>query len=212
MKKLLTGGIGNGFHNNGKSGLKAIDLFAEVPFQHELQFLYDNLELKIGHLDRKAITITSSTMGEGSSTLAAYYALQLARGHFHPVNGANGSSGEATRDVLLIDANFRHPSIHDLFDIENRIGFADLLRKKVEMRNCITYLEHANLNIITTGQDANRSIKEFNSEALKNVMSQLREHFAYIIIDSAPVLSNLDTIAMTQLTNGLALVVRAETT
>mgnify|MGYP006293756765 CR=1 FL=1 len=212
FKKLLIGGTGNGVHNNGRPNLSAVDLFSNVPFQNELQFLFDNLELKIGHLRQKTITVSSSTLGEGSSTLAAYYGLQLARGHIHPATTNNGVLRDSSRDVLLIDANFRHPSLHSLFNIENSTGFAELLQKKADLKDCIFYLDDINLNIMTTGQSMNHSIKEFNSEIVKDVIKQIRENFSYVIIDSAPILSNPDTLVLTQLTDGLILIVRAETT
>ncbi len=211
-KKLLIGGIRNGVHNNGLPNLSAVNLFSKGAFQDELQFLYDNLELKLGHLDQKIITVTSSTGREGSSTLASYYALQLARGQIQPATANNGDSRDSSRDVLVIDANFRHPSLHGLFNIENAIGFTEMLQKKAALQECVFYLEDINLNIMTTGQGINHSIKEFNSEILKNVIDQIRKHFTYVIIDSAPILSNPDTLALTQLTDGLVLIVRAETT
>lgn len=212
LKKLRIGGIRNEVHNNGQNDLSVVDLFSNVPFPNELQFLYDNLELKIGHLAQKTIIISSSTLREGSSTLAAYYGLQLAIGHIHPATSNNGHSRDSSRDVLLIDANFRHPSLHTLFNIENSIGFAELLQNKAALKECIFYREDINLNIMTTGQGMNHPIKEFNSEILKNLIKQIRENFSYVIIDSAPILTNRDTLVLTQLTDGLVLTVRAENT
>lgn len=59
----------------------------------------------------KTISVTSALPGEGKTITALNLAMTLARNH----------------RVLLIDVNFRHPSLHHIFGIPASPGFSDLI-------------------------------------------------------------------------------------
>ena len=59
--------------------------------------------------------ITSPRYGEGKSTITVNLAVSIAQ------------KGEK---VLVIDANLRTPTIHEIFGVENTIGLTDILNEK----------------------------------------------------------------------------------
>ena len=63
----------------------------------------------------RALLFSSSTKGEGTSTALTNFAITLASG------------GDK---VLLVDANHRNPSLHDLLNVEQRSGLTELLLEK----------------------------------------------------------------------------------
>ena len=63
--------------------------------------------------------VTSSDMGEGKSFVAINLAVAL--------------SNELDYTVLLVDADFRNPSIHKYFGIEPEYGLSDYLTGKVNL-------------------------------------------------------------------------------
>jgi len=200
-KKLFAKIAGGKFNLNG-----------HIPFQQELQFLYDNLEQKIGPGTSKAVVIASATTGEGSTTIASCYALLLARGLNRPTYSNNGSKGADSTKVLLIDANFRHPSVHQIFNVENDIGFSEMLLGQAAPEQCIEYVDDGNLSLIKAGRTLDNPSQLLKADSVNNIMDLLKLHFTYIIIDSAPVLSYFDTLALTRFCHGLVLNIRAETT
>ena len=64
----------------------------------------------------KSLLITSALPGEGKSLTAANLALTL--------------SGSCAKRVLLIDADFRRPSVHRVFRIPNNTGLVDALQSE----------------------------------------------------------------------------------
>ena len=60
----------------------------------------------------KVLLVTSALPAEGKSTVAANLAVLMA---------------QAGKKVTLVDANFRHPTQHEIFGLKNSVGLADLL-------------------------------------------------------------------------------------
>ena len=212
IRKKILGGILNEFNRNGCNGLSSLDLIKPFPFQQELQHLYDSIELILGQQnDCKTIVIASSTHGEGSSTIASYYALFLATGIKLSTNSGKASSTDDS-NILLVDGNFRHPSIHLLFNLENEQGFAELLQEQAELNQVVNQLEELNLTIITAGSAIENPVEIFRPEPLTRIIEQFKNNFSYIIIDAAPILPYLDSLTVIKQCDGLVLNLRAEST
>jgi Mrp family chromosome partitioning ATPase len=61
----------------------------------------------------RTVMVTSAAAGEGKTLTVANLGLMLSETH--------------TRRVLLIDADLRHPSLHQVFSTPNRTGLSDVL-------------------------------------------------------------------------------------
>src|SRR3954466_13021805 len=66
----------------------------------------------------RVIMVTSASPGEGKTLTASNLALTLSQSY--------------QRHVLLIDADLRKPSVHDVFGVENAAGLIDALRQSPE--------------------------------------------------------------------------------
>src|SRR5205809_576306 len=68
--------------------------------------------------DTKVLMITSASPGEGKTLTATNLALTLSESY--------------RRNVLLIDADLRRPSIHQMFQLPNVLGLSDGLHSMTE--------------------------------------------------------------------------------
>ncbi len=195
--------------------LAPIDVQAPIPFHDELQRLYDAIELRLERVPQKVIAVTSATHGEGNSTIAAYLALLLYR-------KGNGFSTDqdysrlpvpvGNNRVLLIDANFRRPAIHKLFNIQNDVGFSEILQHKVDMEKSMDTRHATKLTIVTAGQ-AIHSVQPFlKTGSLTRYIHAFKQYYNYIVLDTAPVIPYGDTLAMGRVCDGVIFNILAEHT
>ncbi len=146
---------------------------------------------------RKVIQITSAAPGEGKSTTAANLAIALA---------------QSGKKILLVDADLRRPTQHELFQVPQEIGLADVLLNEIEWQNAVRSTLIDGLSLMTAGLCPDNPAELLASSRLEALAAQFREDFDYILIDSPPVLAVSDPCIIAPNVDGLLLVVRMRKT
>ncbi|MBW2051419.1 MAG: CpsD/CapB family tyrosine-protein kinase [Deltaproteobacteria bacterium] len=144
----------------------------------------------------KSIMITSASSGEGTSTVAYHLGLSFALG---------GKSR-----VLVVDANIRNPSMHILFEREQKNGFFDFLDGKIELSESIKDTSFQNVKVMTTGQQRYGDVLGVFADISRDVKDSIEKDFDWVIYDTSPVNRYPDTLVMTHLSDGIILVISAE--
>lgn len=149
-------------------------------------------------VDRKlqVILVTSSLPGEGKSRTAANLAVAL------------GQQGHRT---VVIDADFRRPAQHRLFGIVRNVGLANLILQDGEMAAGPPEAV-ANVTVIPAGPTPPNPSELLGSGRMQAIIAELRADFAYVIIDSPPVLPVTDASILATLADGCLLVVESRKT
>ncbi|ADL50660.1 CpsD/CapB family tyrosine-protein kinase [Clostridium cellulovorans] len=150
--------------------------------------------IQFSSLDKnvKTIVVTSSVAGEGKSTTCANLGVVMAE------NGYN---------TILIDCDFRNPSLHRQFNIPNRKGLLGFLEGNALFSESVQKTKVSNLDIAMVGTKANNPSKLISSEKLKNLIEDLKETYDYIIIDTPPVTIATDAQLLSTYADGCVLVV-----
>jgi len=149
-------------------------------------------------LQLRTIVITSTIPQEGKSTISANLASVLTK-------------NERQR-VLLLEGDVRRPGLSKLFGLEGAPGLCELLAGKLTHRACTTYLPAADLWIMPAGKSLGNPLELLQSGRLNVLMSQLKESFDIVVIDSPPLLPLADTSIWMRLADGVLLVTRTGTT
>jgi capsular exopolysaccharide synthesis family protein len=160
----------------------------------EIADQYDNLKTHIlfnGSEKIRTFTIASSTHGEGSSTVAVNFAVNLASNH--------------KARVLLVDANLRKPILHKVFRVEKEKGVTDLLLKRTVFKKTAI----PNLYLITSGNSILSPNPFFESGKIVEVLTRQVEQFDYILLDCPPVNPYPETTLLAAQSDGIILVVHA---
>lgn len=144
----------------------------------------------------KVILVTSSEPGEGKSTTSGNLAVSL---------GYDG------KKVLIIDCDLRKPSIHKLFNQSNTVGLSEVLVGKEELAVAIKNYDK-NIDVLTSGNIPPNPSEMLGSEAMENLLIDLREQYDHIILDSPPTNLVSDSQVLSIKADGTLLVVRAEKT
>jgi capsular exopolysaccharide synthesis family protein len=217
-----------GENSNPRKGLFVFDLPNEI-----LNDFYDLKEyIRIANLRGKmrVLSIASSLMGEGSTTIATYLAFlmtgKISRGVKNngvftadfqsaynreiqkPVEKPDTTSKDPY-EILLIDANLHKPNLHNLFNVDVENGLAEILEHHLDWQQFIRPVDDSNLRLLTAGNTEMIPTELLGSEYFRGLVQQWREQFRYIIFDSPPVLSHADALSLATICDGVVLVVRA---
>ncbi len=142
----------------------------------------------------RSILVTSSNPGDGKSTVASNLAAGLA------LNG---------RRILLVDANFRRPQLHQIFGVANEQGFSDVLNSLDYFDECIRETQVPNLTVLPSGVKPANPTELLESQLLIDFIERALEEFDHVIFDSGPLLIVSETMALAPRVDGVITVVRA---
>lgn len=143
----------------------------------------------------KTILFTGTAHGDGCTTTAAIFANTMAQ--FCRLN------------VLLIDANLRSPRLHEVFNVGNNQGLADLLTKEEEKISIFKKLGHGNLYLIPCGKKNSGPLAIFESTRFDKTLKLMREKFDYVILDAPPISGYAETKVMGKKVDGVILVIES---
>ena len=172
-----------------------INYFDRLPIASEFRSIYFNLKNIWEDGRPKSILVTSSSLGEGKSTIASFLAIAL--------------SSYGDRMTLLIDADLRKSCIHKLFHLSQSPGLAELLSGKASPDGVLNSTPLNNLKIITSGRQIQKVSKALKAETLKNLLEQFKLNFDYVVVDTTPILPVPDSLILSGQVDGVILVLKA---
>jgi len=145
----------------------------------------------------KTLLFSSSTEGEGTSTILINFAITLASG---------------VDKVLLVDANLRNPTLHDSFNLEKKSGLTELLLENNSLEDVIKKTPVKNLSVITSGIPHSNPFSIFESQSLDSFIEQMKDQADWILFDSPPINSYNDSSTLAAKMDGVVMVVQSEKT
>ena len=142
-------------------------------FTESIRSLRTRLDRDQKDYHSKVYMISSSLPGEGKSTVTANLAFSFA---------------EIGRRVILIDMDFRNPSIYKVLGIEEKQkGFADAVLDNIEIeRAFLKYEGDTSFFIIPPGKKIDNIGRLLNNKNVEIIMKKLRQKADIILIDTAP--------------------------
>lgn len=162
------------------------------PISEQYRTIRTNIEFSSIDEDMQAIMVTSSGPAEGKSTTAANLAVVFA---------------QQEKQVLLVDADLRKPTVHYTFNLTNTFGLTSVLSKQMQLVEAVDDSEIDNLGILTSGPIPPNPAELLGSKAMNQFLVEAREHFDVIIFDTPPVLAVTDAQVLANKCDGSILVV-----
>lgn len=165
------------------------------PVLDQMRSLAASLHQARSGRELKIIAVTSSVSGEGKTLLAANLALTLTRSYM--------------RQVLLIDADLRRPSLHRLFGTSSSDGISVALESVREGKAVSVHEVAPRLALLPAGKPARDPISVLASDAMQRLMTGATSAFDWIVIDTPPVGMLPDVGLLSSLSDAVLLVVEA---
>jgi polysaccharide biosynthesis transport protein len=146
----------------------------------------------------RSLLITSPGMGDGKTTVSVNLALSLAR---------------LGNRVLLIDADLRHPSVHEALGMIADSGLARYLAGDGEWWSGVQADVFPNLAVMPAGIDDAEPADLLAGPRMRQLIEEATKAYDYVIIDSPPLLPHLaDPRILAELADGVLLTVRGGST
>jgi len=142
----------------------------------------------------RVIMVTSALPGEGKTLTASNLALTLSESY--------------QRRVLLVDADLRRPSVHQLFALPSLSGLSDGLRS-VEDRKLTLVEVSTRLTVLPAGRPDPDPMSVLTSSRMQYVLDEAREKFDWVIVDTPPVGLMPDAHLLAAMVDGAVLIVGA---
>jgi capsular exopolysaccharide synthesis family protein len=150
-----------------------------------------------GNSGLKVIMVASGVPGEGKTLTATNISLTL--------------SDSYRRRVLLIDADLRKPTLHQVFRLNTTSGLTDGLDPERDVRLVLRQVS-TNLSVLPAGRPTTDPMAGLTSERMRRLIDEAKEAFDWVIIDTPPLMLLPDAHLLSSLVDGAVLVVKAAST
>jgi capsular exopolysaccharide synthesis family protein len=142
----------------------------------------------------KIVMVSSAVSGDGKTLTSTNLALTLSESY--------------RRRVLLIDADLRRPSLHEMFQVKNSAGLTECL--KAETDNRLPLIRASSyLSLLLAGRPDSDPMSGLTSERMHRLIEEAAATFDWVIIDTPPVVLLPDANLLAAMVDAAILVIGA---
>ncbi len=168
------------------------------PISEAFRSLRTNLQFSGVETPVHTLLVTSPSPSDGKTTIVANLASVIA---------------QSGRNVVIVDADLRRPTIHKMFQLSNRVGLTDqFIRTQDRFNGSLKSTAVANLHAITSGNLPPNPSELLSSARMSDILKLLSNQFNTVIVDSPPALLVTDAMVLAQHVDGVLLVVKPSVT
>jgi capsular exopolysaccharide synthesis family protein len=165
------------------------------PIAEAYRTLRTNLEFSNLDKSLRAIVVTSAGAEEGKSTTLANLAVTIA---------------QSGKKVILVDADLRRPTQHQIFGLKSSPGLTDLVRDETMLANPpLQETAVPNLQVLTSGPTPPNPAEILGSKRMSEILDALLQRADIVLLDAPPVLAVTDAAVLSNKVDGVLLVVSA---
>ena len=166
-------------------------------FSEALRTFRTNVLFSSAEEGGRALVVTSTAPREGKSLVSSNLAISLA---------------QAGQRTLLVDADLRKPKAHDIFGLSQEPGLSNVLVGDAPMSAAVRETTVPGLSVLAAGRIPPNPTELLGAPRFRELMTTLRTHFDWIIVDTPPVMAVADATLVAHLATGVVFVVGAEMT
>lgn len=167
-------------------------LSPKSPISEQFRTIRTNIQFSVVDEEIQSIMVTSSGPMEGKSTTAANLAVVFA---------------QQGKNVLLVDADLRKPTVHYTFGLTNSIGLTSVLTRQSELGQAVNVTDVEHLHVLTSGPIPPNPAELLSSRAMAQFFEIAKEEYDMIIFDTPPVNAVTDGQVLAHQCDGTLLVV-----
>ena len=155
------------------------------------------LMLSLSERPPAGIMVTSPNVGDGKSSVSINLASTLAM---------------TGKQVVLVDGDMRRPVCHKAFGLPVQPGLSNFLTGSASLEEIIQTTKVPGLFFVGAGTIPPNPAQLLNSPMLQDLRQRLHQEFQHVIIDTPPIISFPDGLAISSLVDGVVLVFKHHVT
>lgn len=146
----------------------------------------------------ETLAVVSANSGEGKSSCA--------------INLAAMTALSVDKRVLLIDCDLRRPKVHTSLGIEPKTGLAEILLGQSTLDEAIVPVEGLGLDVVAVRNQPPNPSELLASDEMRQLVASAAERYDRVILDTPAALGLPDAKIISEYTDGIVMVVRADVT
>ena len=198
-KRWLQSRPGNSVDDANDMNKRRISLLQPDSFVAEqFRTLRGRIDSVAAHRPITSIAVTSANSNEGKSTAS--------------INLASVTAMSLGRKVLLIDCDLRRARIHSSLGLSPEAGIAEVLLGQVSLDEALVKVGDLNLEVLGVRQAPPNPSELLASTQMRELVSEVSNRYDRVILDTPATLGLPDSKIVSELCDGLVVVVRAGVT
>ena len=114
---------------------------------------------------------------------------------------------QSGRNVLVVDADLRLPTIHKLFNMPNDAGLSNVLKHEARINEVVKHSPVPGVFVLTSGPTPPNPSELLGSSLMANLIKQMAQSFDIVLLDAPALLAVTDAGVLAQAVDGVMLVV-----
>ena len=199
LSRMFRGAKGSGAEEPNEANKRRIALLQPESYVAEqYRSLRGRIDALASQRPLKTLAVTSANSGEGKSTCS--------------VNLASVTAMSVGRSVLLIDCDLRRPKIHWTLGLQPQVGLAEVLMDQASVDDAIQKLDGVNLDVLPVRSVPSNPSELLASAEMRKLTEEVAGRYDRVILDTPACLGLPDAKSISEMCDGLVMVVRAGVT
>lgn len=178
---------------SAQRGLVVSDLESNAARAEAFRVLRTNIQFVDVDKPHRTLVVTSALSEEGKTSTAVNLAVSLA---------------QAGLRTLLLDGDLRRSSAARLLGLDDAVGVTTILVGKTTFREAVQRHALTDLDVLAAGQAPPNAAELLQSQAMANLLAEVRETYDVVIVDSPPLIPVTDGAVLAAQVDGALMVVR----
>ena len=175
---------------------RLINALEQSEYTDSVKLLRTQVLQRMSDNDWNVLAVASASPGEGKTQTALNLGISIAL--------------EVEYTVLVVDANLRHPSVHEYFGIKPKYGLSDYLKNDIALSEALINpngIDH--FVIVPGGNSMQNSAEMLSSPKMGALVEELKNRYPkrIVIFDLPPLLGAADALAFVPYIDAALLVV-----
>ena len=113
------------------------------------------------------------------------------------------------KEVLLVDADLRRPTLHKYFSASGSFGLTNILLGKRTIPDSVQRTKIEGVSLLAAGPIPPNPTELLGSSRMDEVFAEIKENYQLVIVDTPPVLAVSDALLLAPKIDGTLLVTAA---